>query len=125
LTILGSSITNYDTSSDNNTEGLILYTEVTFGYAIPWETIHKILIDAALATEYILKKPTPFVLQTGLDNFYARYQINCYTKEIDKVPAIYAHLHENIQNGFHKAGLDMTTPWYEVSQVREEKKGKK
>jgi len=114
MLILGSSITNYNTSSDEDAEGLILYAEVTFGYATPWEDVHRILIDAALATDHVQKKPKPFVLQTGLDNFYARYQINCYTKEVDKVPAIYASLYENIQNGFHEAGMDMTCANYGV-----------
>jgi len=114
MLILGSSITNYNTSSDEDAEGLILYAEVTFGYATPWESVHEILINAALSTEYVQKKPKPFVLQTGLDNFYARYQINCYTKEVDKVPKIYALLYENIQNGFHEAGMDMTCANYGV-----------
>jgi len=114
MLILGSSITNYNTSSGDDAEGLILYADVTFGYATPWETVHNILINAALATDHIQKKPKPFVLQTGLDNFYAHYQINCYTKEVDKVPAIYASLYENIQNGFHEAGMDMTCANYGV-----------
>jgi small-conductance mechanosensitive channel len=114
MLILGSSITNYNTSTGEDAEGLILYAEVTFGYATPWEKVHEILINAALATDYVQKKPKPFVLQTGLDNFYARYQINCYTKEVDRVPKIYASLYENIQNGFHEAGMDMTCANYGV-----------
>ena len=114
LIILNSSIINYHTSSDEDAEGLILNTEITFGYATPWQTIHEILINAALATDHVLKKPKPFVLQTALDDFYARYQINCYTKEVDMVPKIYAELYENIQNGFREAGLDMTAPHYEI-----------
>jgi len=118
MLILGSSITNYNTSSDEDAEGLILYAEVTFGYATPWEKVHEILINAALATDYVQKKPMPFVLQIGLDNFYARYQINCYTKEVDKVPKIYASLYENIQNGFHEAGMDMTCANYGVYELK-------
>jgi small-conductance mechanosensitive channel len=118
MVILGSSITNYNTSTGEDAEGLILYTEVTFGYATPWEKIHEVLINAALATDYVQKKPRPFVLQTGLDNFYARYQINCYTKEVDKVPKIYAALYENIQNGFHEAGMDMTCANYGVYELK-------
>jgi small-conductance mechanosensitive channel len=121
MLILGSSITNYNTSSDEDAEGLILYAEVTFGYATPWEKVHEILINAALATDHVQKRPKPYVLQTGLDNFYARYQINCYTKEVDKVPAIYASLYENIQNGFHEAGMDMTCANYGVYVQRKEK----
>ena len=115
LMILNSSIINYTTSSDDRTDGLILNTEITFGYATPWEKIHEILIKAALSTDHVQKKPKPFVLQTGLDDFYARYQINCYTKEVDRVPAIYAQLYENIQIGFREAGIDMTAAHYEVS----------
>jgi len=120
MLILGSSITNYNTSSGDDAEGLILYTEVTFGYATPWEKIHEILINAALETPHVQKKPKPFVLQTGLDNFYARYQINCYTKEVDKVPRIYAALYENIQNGFHEAGMDMTCANYGVYELKKD-----
>jgi small-conductance mechanosensitive channel len=116
LTILNTGIINYTTSSDDRTEGLILNTEITIGYAIPWQTVHEILINAALATSHVQKKPKPFVLQTGLDDFYARYQINCYTKEIDRVPAIYAQLYENIQDGFVEAGIDLTSPHYEISR---------
>jgi small-conductance mechanosensitive channel len=57
------------------------------------------------------------VLQTGLDNFYARYQINCYTKAVDTVPKIYATLYENIQNVFREADIDLTSPAYEVSKA--------
>jgi small-conductance mechanosensitive channel len=116
--ILSSGIINYNTSSDEDEEGLILNAEVTFGYDTPWQTVHEILINAALETDQVLKKPKPFVLQTGLDDFYARYQINCYTKAVDMVPKIYAQLYENVQNGFRAAGLDMTSPHYEVSMVK-------
>jgi small-conductance mechanosensitive channel len=121
LMILGSSIINYNTSSDEDEEGLILNTEITVGYSTNWQTVHEILINAALATEHVLKRPKPFVLQTKLDDFYACYQINCYTKEVDKVPGIYSELYENIQNGFKEAGLDMTTPSYDVFTERKEK----
>jgi len=114
MMILGSNIINYNTSSDEDEEGLIIFAEITFGYATPWQTVHDILINAALATDYVQKKPKPFVLQTMLDDFYARYQINCYTKEVSKVPAIYAMLYENIQNGFREAGIDMTAAHYRV-----------
>ena len=56
-----------------------------------------------------------------MDDFYAHYQINCYTKEVDRVPAIYAQLYENIQNGFHEAGIDMTAAHYRVITSRREK----
>ena len=114
LMILSSSIVNYNKSSDDDEEGLIIFAEVTFGYSTPWQTIHDILIDAALKTKHVQKSPKPFVLQTKLDDFYAVYQINCYTKDVSLVPKIYTLLYENIQTGFREAGLDMTSAHYRV-----------
>ncbi|MDR2759423.1 MAG: mechanosensitive ion channel family protein [Spirochaetaceae bacterium] len=108
MMILNSSIINYNTSSDEDEEGLVLYADITFGYSTPWQTVQAILIKAALATIHVQEDPKPFVLQTAMDDFYANYQINFFTKNVDKVPAIYSDLYKNIQNGFHAAGIDMT-----------------
>ncbi|MDR2159971.1 MAG: mechanosensitive ion channel family protein [Treponema sp.] len=125
MMILGSSIINFNTSSDEDAEGLILHAEITFGYSTPWQTIHKILIGAALETDHVQKTPKPFVLQTALDDFYARYQINLYTKKVDKVPAIYSELYEKIQNGFRKEGLDMTAAHFRINLPATGEEGKK
>jgi len=114
--VLTSSIINYHTSADE--KGLILNAQVSFAYAIPWETVHEILIAAALKTKYILEDPKPFVLQTALEDFYACYQINAYTKTIDFVPAIYSELFSNIQIGFRNAGLDMTASHFRINVVK-------
>ena len=114
LQVLSASIINYNTSSDEDEEGLILYAEITFNYATPWRLIHEILIEAALKTKYVLESPKPFVLQTALDDNYARYQINCYTKEIGKVSSIYTDLFQNLQDAFASHGLDMTAPEYKI-----------
>jgi small-conductance mechanosensitive channel len=115
MMILNSSIINYNTSSDEDEEGLILYADITFGYSTPWQTVQAVLIDAALKTGHVQKEPRPFVLQTAMDDFYANYQINFYTKEVDKVPAIYSELYKNIQNGFHAAGIDMTVAHFRAN----------
>ncbi|GHV86649.1 hypothetical protein AGMMS50230_22570 [Spirochaetia bacterium] len=115
--VLTSSIINYHTSTDE--EGLILNAEITFGYATPWQTVHEILIAAALKTSYILPEPKPFVLQTALEDFYARYQINAYTRDVDYVPAIYSELFANIQNGFRETGLDLTASHFRINLVKD------
>ncbi|GHT61106.1 hypothetical protein FACS1894109_19430 [Spirochaetia bacterium] len=114
MMVLNSSIVNYNTSSDEDEEGLILYADVTMGYAVPWTRVHEILIEAALKTTGIQKTPKPFVLQTSLNDFYAKYQINAYTKNVDKVPKIYSELYENLQNGFTAAKINLTAPAYQV-----------
>jgi small-conductance mechanosensitive channel len=88
-------------------------------YAVPWTQVHQILIDAALKTTSILETPKPFVLQTALDDFYCRYQINAYTKDVDKVPRIYSSLFENLQDGFAGAGIDLTAPQYRINMPYE------
>jgi small-conductance mechanosensitive channel len=114
MMVLNSSIINYTPSSDEDEEGLILHADVTMGYAVPWTQVHEILIAAALKTTHVLKSPKPFVLQTALDDFYAKYQINAYTKEVDKAPRIYSELYENLQNGFKAAVIDLTAPAYQI-----------
>lgn len=112
--VLSSSITNYHTSTLGDEEGLILYAEITFGYATPWQKVHELLIEGALRTPGILAEPKPFVLQLSLEDFYARYQINAYTKDVDRVPALYSGMFENIQNCFRDAGLDMTASHFQI-----------
>ncbi|MEZ0129927.1 mechanosensitive ion channel family protein, partial [Flavobacterium sp. LBUM151] len=56
--------------------------------------------------------PAPFVLQTSLDDFYVSYQINVYTKHPTKQPRIYSSLHQNIQDSFNAAGIEIMSPHY-------------
>jgi len=114
--VMTSNIINYHTSTAE--QGLILNAEVSFAYAIPWQKVHELLIAAALKTTYILDDPKPFVLQTSLEDFYAKYQINAYTKTVDYVPSIYSELFENIQNDFKEAGLDMTAAHFRINLVK-------
>ena len=120
--VLTSSVINYHTSTTE--QGLILYAEISFAYAMPWQTVHEILVCAALKTKYILEDPKPFVFQTALEDFYARYEVNAYTKTVDCVPAIYSQLFENIQNGFKEAGLDMTAAHFRINLPENKQAGK-
>jgi small-conductance mechanosensitive channel len=74
--------------------------------------VHKLLIASALKTEGTEKTPAPYVQQTALNDFYANYEINAYTKTVDKLPKIYAQLHENIQKAFADEHIDLTAPHY-------------
>jgi small-conductance mechanosensitive channel len=114
MMVLNSSITNYHTSVTEDEQGLILNAEITFGYGTPWQKVHELLIQGALKTKYVLKEPKPFVLQLSLEDFYARYQINAYTKKVESAPAIYSEMFENIQNSFRDAGLDMTAAHFQI-----------
>ena len=109
-TVMSSHTINY--SSDTVDKGLILHTTVTIGYDVPWKEMHKALLNAADRTEFCLKEPKPFVLQTSLDDFYVSYQINAYTKEANKQASIYSQLHANIQDCCNEAGIEILSPHY-------------
>ncbi|MBS7253056.1 mechanosensitive ion channel family protein [Flavobacterium branchiicola] len=111
-TVLSSTSTNFSSNTKHSTNGLLIHTTVTIGYDVPWKDIHKALITAASKTELTEKTPEPFVLQTSLDDFYVSYQINVYTKEPTKQPRIYSSLHQNIQDSFNEAGIEIMSPHY-------------
>ncbi len=108
--IMNSEVINYSTCAPEM--GLIMHTTVTIGYDAPWRQVHQLLIDAALNTPLILKKPIPFVLQTALNDFYISYQINAYTRSPNEMAVIFSDLHQNIQDSFNKAGVEIMSPHY-------------
>jgi small-conductance mechanosensitive channel len=108
--VLGGNTVNYTTLAAER--GLILHTTVTIGYDAPWRTVHRLLIEAALATDGLEAEPVPFVLQTALNDFYVSYEINAYTKRPHDMAALYARLHQNIQESFNKAGVEIMSPHY-------------
>lgn len=108
--IMSSKSVNYTTSARDY--GLILHTEVTIGYDVPWRLVHQLLIDAALATDGIINSPKPFVLETALNDWYPVYQLNAYTREPQRMSAIYSQLHQNIQDRFNEAGVEIMSPTY-------------
>ncbi|GAA3973577.1 mechanosensitive ion channel family protein [Mucilaginibacter dorajii] len=109
-TILSGHTVNYSTVA--KTMGLVLNTTVTIGYDVPWQTIHNLLISAAEATEGIMTDKKPFVLQTALNDFNVSYQLNAYTALSNQMAAVYSRLHQNIQDKFNEAGVEIMSPHY-------------
>ena len=108
--VMSSLTTNYSSSAQEY--GLIIHTDVTFGYEVPWQQVHELMIKSALATPYIEAQPSPFVLQTKLDDWYVVYQVNAYTRNPEKMALIYSQLHANIQDVFHEAGIEVMSPHF-------------
>ncbi len=102
--------------SSNEHGGLIINSEVTIGYDVNWRLVHRLLKDAAAKTPLIKKDPPPFVLQTALDDFYVRYQINAYTESPQDQAAIYSDLHALIQDEFAKAGVEIMSPHFRANR---------
>ncbi|MFH1863068.1 MAG: mechanosensitive ion channel domain-containing protein [bacterium] len=112
--VLSSHIINFSSSAAE--KGLILHTGVTIGYDAPWRQVHELLISAAQATEHILKDPAPFILQTSLDDFYVSYELNAYTDQPNIMAKIYSELHQNIQDKFNEAGVEIMSPHYAAAR---------
>ncbi len=109
--VMGSHTTNFSAEVREG-NALILYTTVTIGYDAAWETVHKLLIKAALSTDGISQTPLPFVLQTSLDDFFVSYQINAYTFLPNQQAITYSNLHLQIQEAFNEAGVEIMSPHY-------------
>jgi len=113
--ILSSHIVNYSSSAKEC--GLILNAGVTIGYDADWRKVHELLISAARRTADIQESPSPFVFQTSLDDFYVSYELNAYTEKPQVMAATYSLLHQNIQDVFNEAGVEIMSPHY--SQIRD------
>jgi len=108
--IMAAQTFNYSESARNF--NLILHTEVTFGYETPWRQVHDLLLNVAKQTPDVLEDPKPFILQTALDDFYVKYQLNVYVIDADKMPRIYSALRQNIQDIFREADIELMSPHY-------------
>lgn len=108
--IMSSHTTNYSVSARNF--GLIIHSEVTIGYDAPWRKVHALLVGAAKATPGVISEPEPFVLETALNDWYPVYQINAYIWDADQLAKIYSDLHQNIQDRFNEAGVEIMSPQY-------------
>jgi small-conductance mechanosensitive channel len=112
--VLSSHIVNFSSSARRH--GLILHTSVTIGYDAPWRQVHDLLIEAARRTESIELEPPPFVLQTALDDFYVRYEINAYTQAPNRMAGTYSELRTHIQDLFNEAGVEIMSPHYSAAR---------
>lgn len=108
--IMSSHTVNYSASAREY--GLIIHSEVSIGYDVPWRKVHQLLIEAALNTPGVTDDPRPFVLETSLSDWYPVYQVNAYIREADRLAQIYSNLHQNIQDVFNEAGIEIMSPHY-------------
>lgn len=108
--MMSSHTVNYSASARRF--GLIIHTSVTIGYDVPWRQVHQLLIDAARSTPGVVAHPKPFVLETELQDYYPCYQINAYIRDADNLGQIMSDLHQNIQDRFNEAGVEIMSPHY-------------
>jgi len=114
--ILNSHVINY--SSLARDKGLILHTNVTIGYDVPWRQVNGLLLMAADRTTGVLKEPKPFVFQKSLDDFYITYELNAYTDDPHRMNQTYSDLHKHIVDAFNAYGVQIMSPNYEIDPDR-------
>lgn len=108
--VMSGDVLNYSTIA--RTQGVILRTTITIGYDVPWRRVHELLVSAALSTEGIEKEPAPFVLQTGLNDYYPAYELNTYVKDATRMRLTLSALNERVQDVFAEAKVEITSPAY-------------
>lgn len=108
----GGSVTVARTDSDLIQLSLIIHSEVSVGYDIPWRKTHQLLIEAALKTPGVIDDPRSFILETSLQDYYPVYQVNAYIRDANSLSQIYSDLHQNIQDVFNEAGIEIMSPHY-------------
>ena len=108
--IMSSHTVNFSQSARDY--GLIIHSEVSIGYDIPWRKTHQLLIEAALNTPGVVDDPRPFVLETSLQDYYPVYQVNAYIKDANQLAQVYSDLHQTIQDKFNEAGIEIMSPHY-------------
>jgi len=52
------------------------------------------------------------VLQANLNDFYVSYELNVFTSHPQNMQFIYSALHQNIQDRFNEAGIEINSPHY-------------
>ncbi len=107
-TVMSSEVLNFTTMAQST--GIIMQTTVTIGYDVPWRKVHDLLVKAAQTTEGVLKDPAPFVLQTGLNDYYPAYELNAYIRESSRLRVILSRMNERVQDVFAEAGVEITSP---------------
>ena len=108
--VLGSHMINFSVLAQESK--LIIHTSVTIGYDVPWRQVHELLIGAAKDTKGVVQEPPPFVLQTALNDFSVAYELNAYTADAQHLMGIQSELHQNIQDRFNEAGVEIMSPTY-------------
>ena len=109
--VLANPIVNYSAMARDGS-GVILHTEVTIGYDVPWPQVHRLLVQAARDTAGVEPEPPPFVLQTALGDFSVAYELNAYTREVTRMARLYSDVHQHIQDRFAEADVEILSPTY-------------
>jgi small-conductance mechanosensitive channel len=98
-------------------EGVAISTTVTIGYDTPWRQVQALLVEAAAKTPGLREEPKPFVLQTGLSDFYPEYRLVAVIDQPETRGRVLSTLHANIQDLFNEYGIQIMSPHYRADPL--------
>ena len=110
--VLNSEILNYSKLATDR--GLVLHTEITIGYDVPWRQVRDLLLAAAGKVSTVLPDPSPFVHQKALNDFYVTYRLNVVVGDPAVMLTTYSELHAAILDEFNTAGVEIMSPHYQA-----------
>lgn len=108
--IISNHLINYSANARENF--IIVKTEISIGYDIPWTKVNDMLLQAAHGIDMIETKPEPFVLQRTLEDNYVAYSLQVYTNKVTQMALIKSELLKNILDIFDKEGVEILSPQY-------------
>jgi small-conductance mechanosensitive channel len=108
--VMNGQVLNFTTNAEST--GVALQATITIGYDVPWRQVHDLLLAAAAGAEGIATEPAPFVLQTGLQDYYPAYELNAYTRDAKSMRVAFSNLNAAIQDRFAEAKVEITSPAY-------------
>ncbi|MCL7958740.1 MAG: mechanosensitive ion channel [marine benthic group bacterium] len=97
--------------------GLKLRVTAGIGYDTEWRDVHRLLTEAARATDNVAADPAPRVLHSSLGDFAVTYTLVATADDPSRTPETLSELRQNIQDVFNEAGVEIMTP--SVRAVRE------
>jgi small-conductance mechanosensitive channel len=92
---------------------LPLFVRVGIGYSAPWRQVYGLLLDAAKQTAGMAAEPAPKVYQVELSDFYVVYELVVFLDGTRPRRESLSALHENVQDAFNRAGVQIMSPHYE------------
>jgi small-conductance mechanosensitive channel len=108
--VVASTVRNF--TKQGRHRGVAISTMVTIGYDTPWRQVYAMLIEAAERTPQVAQQPAPYVLQRGLSDFYAEYEVFATLRDPATRFAAISALHENIQDAFNRYGVQIMSPHF-------------
>lgn len=107
---LASGVVNYSTPREGR--AVRFSVSIGIGYDTAWQQVHELLLTAAQQVEEVLEEPVPEVRQTALNDFAVQYDLLFSLEDAGRRAAVCSALHVEIQEAFHRAGVQIMSPHY-------------